>query len=208
MKLPPLVPPSVKALAKKLLRSRVLNFVYLFLMVMLLASIAGLVISSVSFLVTSFNEVLFVSDSDIASQVASFDVVALAKIAPKLGITLPAAASPLPESLPVSEELPAPPPEPEAVFDPASLRIQVLNGTNTGGLAKTWKERFEAGGFVVAAVGNAENAEYAGVHIRFRAAAAPGLPRVRALIASHGASLVEEKSEELPEHDMVVIIGR
>jgi LCP family protein required for cell wall assembly len=87
---------------------------------------------------------------------------------------------------------------------PASVKVEVLNGTETGGLAGTTGTGLSSAGFDVLGESDADNADYTSSVIEYRTAAA--LPAARTLEARLG-DVILRKTSTVPRGTIDLIIG-
>ena len=139
----------------------------------------------------------------------AFDLVQFALIAPRLGISFSNQTS---NNVPSTS--PAPSPQSEVtspVSSPISrpLSIQVLNGTTVSGLAKEWKERFEAKGVTIAYLGNASTRNLSGMTIRYKKTLEQQLldPLMDVFSFQNIKASLAPDEPESSEFDVTILIG-
>ena len=205
---------TLSAFGNRMLRSKILNWVYFALMILTFLAIAAMLFPAISFLVSAFNGVLSVSDEDMQSGTPSFDRAAFARLSGKLGIRTPeipggivpptpAAAVPAPvgtASTSVVASSTAP--------DIGTLKITLLNGTAKPGLAKIWKKRLEEAGFKEITVGNSSEKIQNGFKISYRSSLGSAVSFLKEVFAKYGASALSEGANDSGESDAVIILGQ
>lgn len=105
-----------------------------------------------------------------------------------------------------AKKLPSTPPA--VILNRTDMKIQILNGTTTKGLAAKTKDFLVSKGWVVAQVGNAETTDVTQTQVRFK-------PSKEALLADLTSTLSERYSvirgdrlNENDQFDFIIILGR
>ncbi len=125
-----------------------------------------------------------------------------------LGLRHPAGDAPASDAASASALVADAPPDTDApVSAPAGprVRVEVLNGTGRGGLARRATERLRADGFDVIYFGNAGGARRDSTLVLDRSGR-PGA--ARAVVDALGAGRVQSKGGAPPDIDVTVVLGR
>jgi hypothetical protein len=92
---------------------------------------------------------------------------------------------------------------------PYEISLQILNGTFTIGLAKSWQTQFETAGFKAITIGNAEKRDYKAVEITYKPSKKDALASIKETLEKGGGIIGEEKEgSEEQTFDVVIIIGQ
>jgi len=91
-------------------------------------------------------------------------------------------------------------------FDPANLKVEVLNGTGMSGLANKLAEALRQKGFQVVNVGNADSFNYQETQILDRTEGKQQL--VQQIARMVGTSRLQQASKETATTDLTIIIGK
>ena len=137
------------------------------------------------------------------------DFDGLAEIAPRLGIDIgvvnnqsniqPEEKSVLTEQVVKTAE----------DIDVASIKLEILNGTITSGLAVLWKEKFAGAGFLSDNIktGNADKRNYSGITVYHNSVEAV-FGKVSAVLNQGNSAIKTEKDEKLDNLSFRIIIGK
>lgn len=101
-------------------------------------------------------------------------------------------------------------PSAAALLAPASIRVDVQNGTAVAGLAKRVAAVLRAKGFVVERVGNAPSADIATTQLRVHSAVSFAAQKVRDALGApaDGAEIVSQSADPSSRSDVTIVLGR
>lgn len=175
--------------------------------------VIGLSLLNLRFLSKNFTKAFSTDETAVKSQLARVQFDNLLVVTKKLGIEL-VAEEPLEKPAPqeIQKPLIEPPPPPEsAAEDKTLLKIQVLNSTETTGLAGSLKEELVQAGFLVDNTGNFSTIqELTQVKIKEgKAASFPVSVDELKQIVAEKYTLEEETQNLEPDspYDIIIIIG-
>lgn len=89
-------------------------------------------------------------------------------------------------------------------IDEKSLKIKVLNGSGTPGMAGKISKTIEAGGFIIESTGNADNFNYKNTIIKYKGELGDSIQKLSNLIDVE----IKEENDETIDADIVIIVGK
>lgn len=203
----------IKKIAKQLIRGEILDWFYIGVILFLIGGIIIVSISTLVFLLHAFDAVIFISDKEVTSGVAPFNIASFEAFAPRFGINtnnmIPLSAKPQQK-----EEVPSPTPMPSLSLPSISppslseLKLRILNATGMPGLAKTWKERFEAKGLHDVSTGNALVSNEKGIIMTYKPGKEIFLETLREILKENKGDVTREQADSTLSDDVIIMIGR
>lgn len=201
------------------------SIIYAAILIIVFSATIVFFVWSLIFLVKLIDSIVISSDEELTTT-SVFDFTELEALSQKLKIVLPdAATTPAPTVEPVSEILPQATSSPEAnqplaeipvEISVKEISLQILNGTYTGGLAKSWQEKFIDAGFSASdgktiVTGNAKTRDYKGMEVSYKPSKAGALGKVTEVLINNGindASIVKKEGTDELSYDFIIIIGQ
>src|SRR3989344_3115330 len=184
------------------------DILFIFSTVLIIGAVAGLFIWASMVVVKAINTA-FVPPANFDADVLSIDFDGLAEIAPRLGIDIGVVNN---QSNIQSEEksvLTEQVVKTAEDIDVASIKLEILNGTITSGLAVLWKEKFAGAGFLSDNIktGNADKRNYSGITVYHNSVEAV-FGKVSAVLNQSNSAIKTEKDEKLDNLYFKIIIGK
>lgn len=198
---------SIQKIGERFIHREILDWFYIGIVLLLIAGIIIVSISTLTFLLRTFNVVVFASDKDITSEVPFFNITGLKIIAPRFGIIVNDTPSHLVEPQ-QTQKVPLATPIVSTPLPFAELKLHILNGTRISGLAGIWKKRFEAKGLNEVSTGNAPERNMKGITITYKPEKEIFLEIVREVFKQQGSVIVHENVDNSLSDDMVIVIGK
>lgn len=163
----------------------------------------------VSTIVVKAINAAFVPPANLDIDILSIDFEGLKNVAPRLGIDMGVVnnqSNIQPEEKGVLTE---PVAKIAENIDVASIKLEILNGTDIKGLAADWAKKFEEAGFGIENIktGNAEKRDYAGITVYYNATEAV-FGKVSAVLNQSNLPVKTEKDGKLDNLYFQIIIGK
>lgn len=184
-----------------------LDLLYIGVIFLLTGGVVIISVSTLIFLLRTFDAVIFASGEETAQSAPSFNITGLRILAPRFGVVVNDLDTPLSSPFYKKEEIPLSTPVISISPPLSGLRLRILNGTSISGLAGTWKKRFEDHGLGGVSVGNAPQRDMKGIMIFYRPEKEIFLKGVRDILESYGSIAIRQESDGSLSNDMVVMIG-
>lgn len=184
------------------------EILYVFSTIVVIGAVVVLFILATMLVVKAINTA-FIPPANIDADILSIDFDGLRKIAPRLGIDMGTNDNQV-EIQPEEKSVLAEPIVKTAEdIDIASIKLEILNGTITPGLAASWKEKFLGAGFLADNIktGNADKRDYSGITVYYNSSEAV-FGKVSAVLNQSNLPVKTEKDEKLDNLYFKIIIGK
>lgn len=182
------------------------SFFYAAILIIFSVTAVILFVWSLIFIVRLINSIVITEDEELPVLAFNFtDSIVLSR---KLGIIFPAEIL---NSTEILKETVSSTSSAEIVPTLSEISVQVLNGTDTKGLAKSWGEKFKAAGFLKIETGNADKKNEQGIQIGYKPSKKEALDSVKNVLISNNieaSSIAEKESAESENFDFTIIIGK
>ncbi len=192
------------------------SFFYAAVLIIFSVTAVILFVWSLIFIVKLINSIVITKDEELP--VLAFNFTDSTVLSRKLGIVFPAEIQEISSSTKTITEEPIFLSSSSEIFSSSEtiptlseISVQILNGTDTKGLAKSWGEKFKTAGFLKIETGNADKKDEQGTQISYKPSKKEALDSVKNVLISNNieASLITEKeSAESENFDFTIIIGK
>lgn len=183
------------------------EILYVFSTILIIGAVIILFIWTAMFVVRAINTA-FIPPANFDTDVLSIDFDGLVRIAPRLGIDIRAINNQSDAGLEEKSVLIESTAKIAEDIDIASIKLEILNGTITPGLAASWKEKFTGAGFLADNIktGNADKRDYSGIVVYYNSTEAI-FGKVSAVLNQSNLAIKTEKDEKLDNFSFKIIIG-
>lgn len=187
---------------------------YVLATVLIVGIISALFIWSMSIVYKAADAAFFINQKDIGEDILKFDFEEFKKIAPRLRIDfeaqVPIVQEPVqPLETAVEELTVATTTIQEIPVDISLINLEILNGTETKGLAADWKNKFVSAGFLEINIktGNADNKNYSGIAV-YHNSDEKTSAKITDVFSQNNVSVKIEIDSKLDNVSFLIILGK
>ena len=195
-----------KEIFSKFKKLRFKQIIYPLIITIFIILLIVLLFSSIKFLSQNINRIFSSNTETLNSQLLKLELDKFYFVAKRLGISIELETTPQATPTPTPTTEPTPTPTP-IELDKTSLKISVLNGTATKGLAKTLKTSLETEGFSVQNTGNVSPPQENTI-IKIKESKKIYSQSIKDVVSKQYTLGEDQTLEESENFDVIIIIGK